>query len=142
MAWVTKANIDTKRLKLKEINKKFGMKATLSGTNSYSMKLTVTEGSINFIDNYCNHIQYNPRMFDDEKKLTINYVQENRYIQVNPYWFHEHFTDKALEYLTEIKAMMNEGNHDNSDVQTDYFDVGWYIDINIGKWDKPYKLID
>jgi hypothetical protein len=32
------------------------------------------------------------------------------------------------------------GNHDKSDVMTDYFNVGWYIDINIGKWDKPYKV--
>jgi hypothetical protein len=23
---------------------------------------------------------------------------------------------------------------------TDYFDVGWYIDIKIGKWDKPYNF--
>jgi len=21
---------------------------------------------------------------------------------------------------------------------TDYFDVGWYISVNLGKWDKPY----
>jgi hypothetical protein len=35
---------------------------------------------------------------------------------------------------------MNGGNHDNSDVQTDYFDVGWYVDVNIGSWDKPYTL--
>jgi hypothetical protein len=33
---------------------------------------------------------------------------------------------------------MNAGNHNNSDVQSDYFDVGWYIDVNIGKWNKPY----
>ena len=32
------------------------------------------------------------------------------------------------------------GNHNNSDISTDYFDVGWYIDINIGKWDKPYEV--
>lgn len=29
-------------------------------------------------------------------------------------------------------------NYDNSDVQTDYFDVGWYVDVNIGRWDSPY----
>jgi hypothetical protein len=23
---------------------------------------------------------------------------------------------------------------------TDYFDVGWYIDINVGKWNKPYQF--
>jgi hypothetical protein len=35
---------------------------------------------------------------------------------------------------------MNMGNHDNSDIMTDYFDVGWYVDVNIGLWNKPYIL--
>jgi len=33
---------------------------------------------------------------------------------------------------------MNNGNHNNSDIQTDYFDVGWYITVNLGKYDTPY----
>jgi hypothetical protein len=33
------------------------------------------------------------------------------------------------------------GNHDRSDIQSDYFDVGWYVDINIGRWNKPYALV-
>ena len=36
---------------------------------------------------------------------------------------------------------MNDGNHDRSDPQSDYFDVGWYVDVNIGKWNKPYTLV-
>ena len=24
----------------------------------------------------------------------------------------------------------------------DYFHVGWYVDVNIGQWDKSYKLVD
>ena len=26
------------------------------------------------------------------------------------------------------------------DAMTDYYDVGWYVDVNIGTWEKPYKL--
>jgi hypothetical protein len=33
---------------------------------------------------------------------------------------------------------MNDGNWDKSDIQSDYFNVGWYVDVNIGKWNKPY----
>jgi len=32
------------------------------------------------------------------------------------------------------------GNHNNTDLMSDYFDVGWYISINVGKWDKPYEV--
>jgi len=28
--------------------------------------------------------------------------------------------------------------YDNSDAQTDYFDTAYYVDVNVGKWDKPY----
>jgi hypothetical protein len=30
--------------------------------------------------------------------------------------------------------------YDNTDIMTDYFDVSHYIDISIGKWDKPYAF--
>lgn len=62
---------------------------------------------------------------------------------VNTYHIECHYEDNkpALEFLKELKAAMMVGNHDNSDVMTDYFDVGWYIDINIGKWDKPYEVV-
>jgi hypothetical protein len=35
---------------------------------------------------------------------------------------------------------MNVGNHDRSDIQSDYFDVGWYVDVNVGAWNQPYEL--
>lgn len=60
--------------------------------------------------------------------------------QINPYWYHEHYTGDALAFLSDLIPAMNVGNHDRSDAQTDYFDVGWYIDVNIGKWNKPYVL--
>ena len=33
-------------------------------------------------------------------------------------------------------------NWDNSEPQTDYFDVNFYLYLNIGKWDKPYIKIE
>ena len=59
---------------------------------------------------------------------------------VNEYHIASHFTGVAKEFLLKLKDAMNVGNHDNSDITTDYFDVGWYIHINIGKWNKPYEV--
>ena len=28
--------------------------------------------------------------------------------------------------------------YDKSDAMVDYFDTAYYVDINIGKWNKPY----
>lgn len=62
---------------------------------------------------------------------------EDRF-DVNYHWIHEHYKGVAKDFLTELKKAMMTGNHDNSDSMTDYFDVGWYIAIRVGQWDKPY----
>ena len=71
----------------------------------------------------------------------IDYIRKNKSLDVNPYWYKEHFSGKARNFLMELLPAMNNGNHDNSDIQTDYFDVGWYVDVNIGRWNQPYQVI-
>jgi len=99
---------------IKEICKKHGIKATL-GVNNYStLNLNLKLGSIDFGTD-----------------------------SINEYWYEEHFADnkKALAFLSEVIPAMNIGNFDKSDVQTDYFHVGWYINVKLGKYtDKPYIL--
>jgi hypothetical protein len=75
------------------------------------------------------------------KKGPIDFGGDN--VDVNPYWYQEHYKDRpeALAFLKEVIPAMMVGNHDRSDIQTDYFDVGWYIDVNIGQWQKPYQLV-
>lgn len=62
---------------------------------------------------------------------------ERTYAQVNEYYLAKQF-DKTLPKMKQIFDAMMQGNHNNSDPQTDYFDVGWYVDIQIGKWDRPF----
>ena len=83
MAWVTKENIDSKKPLIKALCKEYGVKATLSGTNDYSMKLTIASGSIDFIGNYCESINTNPYAEPYDKKATIEYIEKTKYIQVN-----------------------------------------------------------
>ena len=108
---------------VKAILKKYNVKASLAVRNHMTLVLNVKQGPIDFINDFGNS--------EDAKKFGI---------QVNPYWYHEHFTGKSKEFLTEVITAMNDGNHDRSDIQTDYFDVGWYVDVNIGQWNKPYAL--
>ena len=49
-------------------------------------------------------------------------------------------TEIANFYEELIAAMKGNMWYDNSDAMTDYFDTAYYIDINAGKWNKPYKL--
>lgn len=64
----------------------------------------------------------------------------NGYVGLNVYYMQEHLKEGPVkEILMQIRDALNTDNYDNSDSMTDYFDVGHYIDIRFGKWDKPFK---
>jgi hypothetical protein len=102
---------------IKEICKKHGINATIAVNHHSTLVLNIKSGCIDF-----GHDHH----------------------QVNPYWYREHFADNdaALDFLSELVPAMNDGNWNRSDSSVDYFDVGWYIDINIGNWGKPYQLME
>ena len=62
-------------------------------------------------------------------------------MRINDYHYETQFSGKALELLKKIIPTMNGGNHDRSDIQSDYFDVGWYVDVSIGEFKKPYQVV-
>ena len=63
------------------------------------------------------------------------------YEQVNLYWLDDHYTGDALQVLKDCRdALQAAGYYDRSDAQIDYFDTAYYMHLNIGAWDKPYKI--
>ncbi len=40
--------------------------------------------------------------------------------------------------LNRIYEIANAGNYDNSDSQIDHFDIGFYVNISIGDWERPF----
>ena len=76
------------------------------------------------------------------KKGLVDFGGTN--IDVNPYHIEdsEKWNDEARAFLLELKEAMMVGNFDKSDTMTDYFHVGWYININVGGWKKPYECTD
>ncbi len=122
---------------VKAILKKYNVKGSLAVRNHSTLVLNVKSGSIDFIENY---------IFTDEAKQYANkmsaeqieYIRSQKALDVNPYWYQEHFSGKSKAFLKEIFTAMNDGNWDKSDIQSDYFNVGWYVDVNIGQWNKPY----
>ena len=97
--------------KIMEILKKYNIKGTLSVKDYSSLKLTLKSGAIDFKTD-----------------------------SINEYRYEDHFADnpEALAFLSEVIPAMNIENFDNSDIMTDYFDVGYYINVNLVKYDKPY----
>ena len=111
MAYVSK---ETKAKLTPGINKvlaKYGMKGTLAVNHHATLGCNLKSGPIDFGTD-----------------------------SVNTYHIDNHFTGVAKKFLLKLKDAMMVGNHNNTDLMTDYFDVGWYIKINIGKWDKAYEV--
>lgn len=106
---------------IRAICKKFGVQATLAVDNYSTLVLNIRKGRLDFFEKPSPH--------------------GDGYIQVNEHWLNDSYEGEVLDFLQEVKTAMNIGNHNNSDIMTDYFDVGWYVNINVGKWDKPYVLI-
>ena len=103
---------------LKPIFKKYGIKATLA-RNSYhsTLVVNVVSGDINF---------------------------GSAYQQVNVYHVASHYEGKAKQFLNEVLdtiKLVGEW-YDESNSQIDYFNTAFYIDINIGKYNKPYILAE
>lgn len=111
--------------RIKTILKRYGLKGSLSVRNHSTLVLTIKSGKIDFIQNY---------------RQTVGRRPPDNYMTVNEFHYLNHFTGKARDCLDELYTVLNDGNHDNSDPQTDYFDVGWYVDVNVGKWNKPYVV--
>jgi len=122
MAYMNQAKKAKIAANLKPILKKYGVKGSLSVRNHMAICLTITEGKIEFNKDYGADSKFG--------------------IQVNPYWYQEHFTGRAKEFLSEaIPAMYSADYYDNTDAQIDFFDCAYYVDVNIGKWNKPYKMV-
>lgn len=114
--------------KIKAALKKHGLRGTIAVRNFSTLVLNISAGRIDFANSRTPNRDGSP-LRDVSSGMSIN-----------PHWYREHFTGAALAALNDIMAAMQEGNHDNSDIQADYFDVGWYVDVNIGQWKKPYTL--
>jgi hypothetical protein len=119
---------------IKPILAKYGIKGSLSVRNHMSIVLTLQSGKIDFIGNsnrVCSASRYQV-----SNGFTPN---TNGYTSVNKYWYQDHYDGVAKEFITEaIAALQSAGWYDRTDAMTDYFDIAYYIDINIGKWNKPY----
>jgi hypothetical protein len=122
--------------------KKFGVKASIAVRHHSTLVVNIKSGPIDFLRDHAETLATRPGGFRTAGYTGVDHALQswNGYIQVNEYWLKDQHTGKALEFLEGLKELMNKGNHDNSDIMTDYFDVGWYKDINIGKWNKPYEV--
>jgi len=118
-------NKERLRLEIAKVMPK-AWKWTLAVRHHSTLVLTVRQADVDLID----------------KNLALkSRNDDSKYRSLNEYNLQGEYSGKLLKIFEGIKGAMNVGNHDNSDVQTDYFDVGWYIDINVGESRSPFRYV-
>lgn len=127
---------------LKPILAQYGIKATFSVRNHMSFVMTIKSGKIDFIENYL-ETDANKASANKLSNDQIQYIRNKKSMDINQYWFQEHFTGKAKEFLEKVFKNIKSGGEwfDESDIMTDYFHTAFYINVSVGTWDKPYQVV-
>jgi hypothetical protein len=113
---------------IKAVLDKYNVKGTIAVRNFSTLVVNIKSSPIDFADSRTPNRDGSP-LRDVSGGITVN-----------PYWYREQYTGTALAFLTELLAAMQKGNHDRSDTRSDHFDVGWYVNVNVGAWNKPYTV--
>ena len=132
MAWMNQERKAQLAPAIKAVCTKYGIKVSLAVRHHSTLVINIKQGKLDFIGN-SNKVC--------AEKYRERHNPSRDYIDVNPYWYHEHFDGDALSFMKELfAAAKGELWYDNSDAMTDYFDTAYYIDVNVGNWNKPYAL--
>ena len=137
MAYMNQSKKQTIAAKVKPILAKYRMKGSLSVRNHSTIVLKLTAGPIDFIGDLSAQKQFGYVHVD----LNKDAMRQRYELDINPYWYQEHYTGESLAFLSEIiPAMKGADWYDRSDISTDYFDTAYYYSVNVGSWNKPYTL--
>ena len=118
MAYVSQEMKKELAVGIKKVLKKYGCKGNIGVKNHMSLYVDIMEGPIDF-----------------------DFSHGEGYSQVNTYWIDDHYKGIAKQFLNELLVEMKGKNYYNNDnAMIDYFDRSHYTDINVGKWNKSYKL--
>lgn len=73
-----------------------------------------------------------------------SYENDHLYIQVNHYYIENNnkLTEECKQILIDIVTLVQSYNYDDSDSMIDYFNTNFYIHLAVGKWDKPFSVVE
>jgi len=133
MAYITQ---DQKKLiaaNIKEVLKKYPsvkIKYTLAmNKHASTLYLNISQCNLDFISNHNETTNNQTLLRPDE-------------FMINPYWIEYNYSGIVKDFLIDIHAALKSaGWYDKSDIQSDYFDTAYYININCGRWNKPFILL-
>lgn len=101
--------------------------------------MSAPESPFASLDYIGSHYEQYPASHDGtDAQLNHYYIEQNHQGQ----WTSNcvHLTEKAAKMLIRVVEIANADNYDHSDPMRDYFSVGFYFHLAIGKWNKPFVV--
>lgn len=118
---------------IKKVLKKYGMKGTISIKNHMALCVTLRQGALDLIGNIN---RYNKELCDQTGEP---FFEVKDYYQANAINYRGTGNETIDSFFRElISAMKGDIWFDNSDSMTDYFHTAYYLDIDVGKYNRPY----
>lgn len=78
--------------------------------------------------------------------FTEEFINEKnkKYTQVNTHNVEnaDYLTEKGKLLMKRARQVTESYNYDDSDPRTDYYNVNFYSHYEIGKYDRPFKVVD
>ena len=84
------------------------------------------------------------------QETKIGNLSDGEHHQINQHWLEEFYGKENAKILDKIHVIAktapakNGGKvwYNDSDAMIDYFDIAYYIHINVGKWNKQYEIVE
>jgi len=121
---------------IKSVLKKYGMKGSIAVRHHMTLVVNIKTGKLDIMQNHYDKVT---------ERGTVNQYGDNikkaEYLDVNQYWIEDGYTGIVKDFINELyTAMKGDKWFDKSDIQSDYFHTAYYMDVNIGSWNKPYQF--
>ena len=130
MAFISQQDKKTLAPAIKAVFKKYGLKGTISIKHHMTLCANVSAGRLDLIGAAAQVGDFR----------TSGYYQANAYQPTNQKY--KDINPDIFNFYEDLKkAMRGSLWFDKSDIMTDYFHTAYFLDINIGQWNKPYKLL-
>ena len=137
MAYVSQEKKKQLAPAIKAVLKKYGMKGSIAVRHNSSLVVNIKEGVLDLLGSAQRHND------DYALRRGQDAYQVGTYLQVNDSWCEEWAREVGDERIADfygelIAAMKGSDWFCEDDIQSDYFFRAHYIDINVGKCNKPY----
>ncbi len=129
MAYLDPAKKKDLDRQVKAVAKEYGVKLTTRTVSYMTYNITLRQSKYAF------------------KNTVENYDgQQVQRRNINHVWLKDNkqLTEEEKEFITKLKNIVfskENGYYDHTDAQMDYFHTAWYLDIELGTYDKPYVQI-